>query len=158
MRRTPPLPSLLGSLWLSHRTIFSPSDLFIIALAGWLSQESEWYQVTSVFFSVVWSLLNAVIWIVLIFPQISSCFKAIFKHVGPVPSASTTTGTSVTLMFHSFFNSQASCNYFIFSVVRLNGKILKTTDSLHYLFPYSALGLVSKSLSLCMFIFPVLVG
>ena len=66
------------------------------------------------------NLINAVIWMVSVRPPISNPSSPLFKLLGTVPSASITTGITVTLMFHCFFSSLARSKYlslFSFSLI-----------------------------------------
>ena len=75
-------------------------------------------------------LNNAVVWMVSILPLISNFSCLSFKLSGTFPSALTTIGITVILIFHSFFSFAAKSKYLFFfslsfifpSVVRLYGK------------------------------------
>ena len=102
-----PVDSICLLLLLS--LLFTPCELFIPILAGGLSLESEWYQVSSCLqyschFQQCWSL-------VLILSLISNFSSPFFKYFGTAPSIPTTIGITITLMFYSIFSSLARSKY-----------------------------------------------
>ena len=110
-------------------------EIFSRALADGLSLESEWQQVTSglydmvfhwnlsdskspqvfrTFLSILAVLNNAVVWIVSTRPPTSKSSSPFSNPLVTVPNAPITIGIIVTCMFHSFFNSLARSRYLSF--------------------------------------------
>ena len=61
--------------------------------------------------SIPTDLNNAVVWIVSICPPISNSYNPRSKSLGTIPSAPTTTGITVTFMFHNFHSFLARSSY-----------------------------------------------
>ena len=80
-------------------------------LADGLSLESERQQVSRTFLCILASLNNAVVWIASTPPLISNSYNPLTKPLGTIPSAPVIIGITVTIMFHSFFNSLARFKY-----------------------------------------------
>ena len=129
----------------STRTNFT---LFPSLSTGTFSLVSEWHQVFSAlldFLSILANHYNTVVWMVLILPLIS-------KPLETVPSAPTMIGITITLLFHSFYSSQARFKYlslvFCFvshPVIHWNDKVHKTASSLYI---YNALPASTNDMSL----------
>ena len=96
-----PLPTLPG-LWSSYYYYYHTSCELIVF--HWSPSGSKFPQVSRTLLSILIDLNNAVIWMVSIRPLISNSFRTLTKPMGTVPSAPITIGTTVTLMFHSFYN------------------------------------------------------
>ena len=76
--------------------------------------DSKSPQVSRTRLRILAVLSNAVIWIVSTRPPTSKSSKPFNNPLVIVPKAHITTGTIVTLMFHSFFNSLARSRYLSF--------------------------------------------
>ena len=105
----------------------------------WSLSDSKFPQVSRTLLSIPADLNNAVVWMVSKCPLVSKSFSSFTNLLGIVPSAPTTTGITVTFMFHSlfFFSSLTRSRYlplfaffyFLF-VVHRNGKVHHLADSL----------------------------
>ena len=69
---------------------------------------------TRLFLSILTDLNNVVVWIISILPQISSSSILCYKSLETVISAPTILVNTITLMFHDFFDSQATSKYFFY--------------------------------------------
>ena len=110
----------------------------------WSLCDSNSHQFLRTLLSILAEINNAVIWAVAFCPLISKSSNRCTNTLMIVLSAPITTGITVTLMFHSFF--QFSCEVlvliFLFSQ---NGKVHYSTDSLSFFlsfFSFCCLGLV----------------
>ena len=92
---------LLHSFW----------EFFMLALAGGLSLEFDWQQVSGTLLSILADLNNAIVRMVSTCPLISKSFNHFTNPLGIVPSAPIIYGITVTFMFHKFFSSQTRSTY-----------------------------------------------
>ena len=78
-----------------------------LVVIQWSLSGSKSPQFSRTLLSILADLKNAVVWMVSILPQISNCSSLLGTvhkgFLGSFPSSQTTTGITVTLMFHSFF-------------------------------------------------------
>ena len=82
----------------------------------WSLSDSKSPQVSKTLLSILAFLNNAVVWMISTRPPTSNSSRPFNNPLVTVPKAPITISTIVTLMFHSFFNSQAtSRNLFFFS-------------------------------------------
>ena len=104
-------------------------QVFLFSVNWWSStrvtQTPTCLQVSRTLLSILADHNNAIIHEVSILSLTSYCFSSQFQLLGTVPSARTTIGIIITLMFHSFLSSLARSRYlsmflllFIFNVVR----------------------------------------
>ena len=70
-------------------------------------KESKFLQVSMTLLNILPDLNNAVVWMVSTCPLISKSSCPFTNHLGIVPSAPITIGSTITFMFHSFFCSPA---------------------------------------------------
>ena len=98
-------------------------------------------QVSRIRLRILAVLINDVVWIVSTRPLTSKSSRPFNNPLVIVPKAPITIGTIVTFMFHSFFDSLAKAEVFIFlftflqiySVVRRDSKVDNFTNSLCFL-------------------------
>ena len=97
-------------------SLFTPLEIFISVLADGFSMESDWQspQVSRTRLRILAVLSNAVIWIVSTRPPTSKSSRSFNNPLVIVPKAPITTGTIVTLMFHTFLNYLARSRYLSF--------------------------------------------
>ena len=88
-------------------------EFFTSVLADGFSLEFEWPQVSRTCLRILAVLSNAVIWIVSTRPPTSKSPRLFNNPLVIVSNAPITTGTIITFMFHSFFNSLALSFRFI---------------------------------------------
>ena len=79
----------------------------------WSLRDSKSLQVSRTRLRILAVLSNAVVWIVSTHPPPSKSSRLFNNPLVIVPKAPITTGTIVTFIFHSFFNSLARSWYFI---------------------------------------------
>ena len=97
----------------------------------WSLRDSKSPQVSRTRLRILTVLSNAVIWIVSTLPPTFKSSRPFNNPLVIVPKAPVTTGTIVTFMFHSFFNSLARSRVLIllftflqiYSVVRRDSKV-----------------------------------
>ena len=80
----------------------------------WSLNDSKTHQVSRTRLRILAVLINAVIWIVSTRPPTSKSSSPFNNPFVIVPKAPITTGTIVTFMFRSFFNSLARSRYLSF--------------------------------------------
>ncbi len=80
----------------------------------WSLSDSKSPQVSRTLLSIVAVLRNSVVWIVSIRPPTSKSSSPFSNPLVTVPNAPITIGIIVTIMFYSFFNSQARSMYLSF--------------------------------------------
>ena len=80
----------------------------------WSLSNSKSPQVSMILLSILAVLNNAVVWIVSTRPPTSKSSRPFNNPLVTVPKAPITTGTIVTFMFHSSFNSLARSRYLSF--------------------------------------------
>ena len=80
----------------------------------WSLSDSKSPQVSRTLFSILAVPNNAVIWIVSTRPPTSKSSRPFNNTLVAMPRVPITTGTIVTFMFHSFFNSLARSRYLSF--------------------------------------------
>ena len=80
----------------------------------WSLSDSKSPQVSRTRLRILTVLSNAVVWIVSTLPPTSKFSRPFNNPLVIVPNALITTGTIVTFMFHSFFNSLARSRYLSF--------------------------------------------
>ena len=83
----------------------SSSSYHCLRVFHWSLNDCKSPQISRTLLSILVDLNDAVVWVVLILLLISNSSNLFFKPLETVPSAPTTTGITVTLMFH---NSLAS--------------------------------------------------
>ena len=100
--------------------------------------ENKSSQVSRTLLSILADLHNALVWIVSKCPLISKLSCTFTKHLVTVPKAPITTGTTVTFIFHSFFNSLARSRYLSFFSHSFNFTLLaaRTAKSTILYVPY----------------------
>ena len=69
----------------------------------WSLSDSKSPQVSCTLLSIMADLSNAVVWVVSSRPFISKFYSFFIKHLITEPRVLITTGVTITLMFHSFF-------------------------------------------------------
>ena len=77
----------------------------------WSLSDSMHSQVSRTLLSIQGDLNNTVVWIVLIYPQISKSSIPLFRSLETIPTIPTTIGIKITLIFYSFLSSQAKSKY-----------------------------------------------
>ena len=102
-------------------------------LSDIFSLDYEWPQISWSLFSILWSIYC------LDDPLISKPSSPCTNPLVTVPSATITTGITVTFMFHSFFSSLASSMYLIaffhfYSVVNGDSKAHNSASFLSFFF------------------------
>ena len=80
----------------------------------WSLSDSKSHQVSRTRLKILAVLSNAVIWIVSTRPPSSKSSRPFNNPLVIVPKAPITTGTIVSLMFHSYFDSLARSRYLYF--------------------------------------------
>ena len=88
----------------------------------WSLSDSKFPQASYNLLSILAVLNNVVVWMVSTRPPTSKSSSPFNNPLFTVPKASTTIGTIVTFMFHSFFNSLAMSRYLSFFPVLLCGQ------------------------------------
>ena len=118
---------------------FTFCEFFTLALADYLSLESEWYQASSSLLdnNILADLNNTIIWIVSIPLLISNSSSPLSKPFRTLPSAPITTDNIVDLMFYSFLSSQAKSKYLSLRLLCFslcwNSKVHNTANSFFFL-------------------------
>ena len=104
----------------------------------WSLSDSKSPQVSRTRLRILAVLSHAVVWIVSTRPPTSKSSRPFDNPLVIVPNAPIITGTIVTFMFHSFFNSLARSRYLsftflqIYSVVCRDSKVVNFADSLFF--------------------------
>ena len=80
----------------------------------WSLSDSKSPQVSMTRLRILAALSKAVVWIVSTRPPTSKSSRPFNNHLVIVPKAPITTGTIVTFMYHSFFNSLSRTRYLSF--------------------------------------------
>ena len=112
---------------------FIPSRVFEcgVGVFLWNLSNCKFHRVSWTLLNILAELKNVKIGMVLTLLLISTSYWFFSKSLEIVPSVPTTTGITVTLMFHSFFSSLAWSKYSplflqsfsLYSVIHQNGKI-----------------------------------
>ena len=110
--------------------------VFFIPIFNYNPTESKLPQFSRTFLCILAGFSSAMVWMVLIFLLISSSLSFVFRPLGIVLRALSTTGIGIIFMFHSFFSSLARSKYLslLFSLhfhfmVHCNSKFHELTNS-----------------------------
>ena len=83
----------------------------------WSFSDCKSPQISRTLLGIVADFVNTIVWMVSIRPPIYKSSISFSKLFGIIPSAPTTTGITVNLMFHSFLSFLTrSCYLFLFSL------------------------------------------
>ena len=112
-------------------------------------------QVSRTLVSILTNLNNAVVWMVSTCPLISKSSSLCTSPLVTVPRAPITIGTTITSMFHSFFQFPRRSWYlsffsFSFNFTLWSSETTKSTILQLLLFYYHFIGLVTWNLIICL--------